>query len=261
MFEARLIQGSLLKKIVEAIRELVSDANLDCSESGISMQAMDSSHVSLCSLKLRSDGFDHFRCDVKLTLGLSMANISKILKCAGNEDIVTLKAEDSADTLTMMFESPNQDRISDFELKLMDIDSEHLGIPKTEYNCTIQQMPSMEFARIVKDLSVIGETCTIACDKEGVKFSVAGDLGKGNIMLRNNTSVEKEEDKVMVTMEEPVTLMFALRYLSHFTKATPLGPTVTISMTADNPVVVEYPISTFGYVRYYLAPKIDEDDE
>lgn len=32
----------------------------------------------------------------------------------------------------------DQDRISDFELKLMDIDSEHLGIPKTEYNCTIQ---------------------------------------------------------------------------------------------------------------------------
>ena len=36
---ARIIQGSILKKIVEAIRELVSDANLDCSEEqGISMQ-------------------------------------------------------------------------------------------------------------------------------------------------------------------------------------------------------------------------------
>ncbi|CAM9146069.1 unnamed protein product [Choristocarpus tenellus] len=260
MFEARLIQGSLLKKIVESIRELVTDANLDCSESGISMQAMDSSHVSLCALKLRNDGFDHFRCDRSLSLGLSMANISKLLKCAGNEDTVTLKAEDSADTLTMMFESPSQDRISDFELKLMDIDSEHLGIPKTEYNCTIQ-MPSAEFARIVKDMSVIGETCTIACDKEGVKFSVAGDLGKGNIMLRNNTSVDKEEDRVTVTMEEPVTLMFALRYLLLFTKATPLGPTVTISMTLDNPVVIEYPIDTFGFVRYYLAPKIDDEDD
>ena len=36
----------------------------------------------------------------------------------------------------------DQDRISDFELKLMDIDSEHLGIPKTEYNCTIQVKPA-----------------------------------------------------------------------------------------------------------------------
>jgi proliferating cell nuclear antigen len=38
MFEARLVQGSLFKKIIEAIRELVVDANLDCNESGITMQ-------------------------------------------------------------------------------------------------------------------------------------------------------------------------------------------------------------------------------
>lgn len=55
------------------------------------------------------------------------------------------------------------------------------------------QMPSAEFARIMKDLAVIGDTCTIACDKDGVNFSVSGDLGTGNIMVRNNTSVDKEE--------------------------------------------------------------------
>jgi proliferating cell nuclear antigen len=38
MFEAKLIQGSLFKKIIEAIRELVTDANLDCNETGITMQ-------------------------------------------------------------------------------------------------------------------------------------------------------------------------------------------------------------------------------
>ena len=38
MFEARLVQGSLLKKIIEALRELVTDANLECNETGITMQ-------------------------------------------------------------------------------------------------------------------------------------------------------------------------------------------------------------------------------
>jgi len=38
MFEARFVRGSILKKLIEAIRELVVDANLDCTESGISMQ-------------------------------------------------------------------------------------------------------------------------------------------------------------------------------------------------------------------------------
>ncbi len=61
MFEARLLQGSLLKKIIEAIRELVTDVNFECNEGGISLQAMDSSHVSLCTVNMKSEGFDHYR--------------------------------------------------------------------------------------------------------------------------------------------------------------------------------------------------------
>ncbi|CAN0010339.1 unnamed protein product, partial [Phaeothamnion confervicola] len=105
MFEARLAEGVLLKKLIESIRELVGDANLDCSDAGISMQAMDSSHVSLCVLLLRADAFENYRCDRNLSLGLSMGNISKIMKCAENEDVITLSAQDDAETLTLMFES------------------------------------------------------------------------------------------------------------------------------------------------------------
>lgn len=61
----------------------------------------------------------------------------------------------------------DHDRISDFELKLMDIDSEHLGIPDTEYAAVVK-MPSSEFARICKDLATIGDTgvlpgCVCVC--------------------------------------------------------------------------------------------------
>ena len=259
MFEARLTEGNLLKKIIEAIKDLVQEANVDCSETGLTMQAMDASHVSLCSLNMRSGGFDHFRCDRSISLGLNLANLGKILKCAGNDDVVTLKAEDEPDTLTLMFEAPNQERISDFELKLMDIETEHLGIPNEEYKCTIS-MPSNEFQRIIRDLSVIGETCIISCTKEGVRFSVSGDLGKGNVTVRQSSAVDGDEkEQVKIQMEEPVTLNFALRYLGFFTKATPLGPTVKLHMSPDVPIVVEYPMENIGSISYFLAPKIDED--
>jgi hypothetical protein len=91
MFEARLTQGVLLKKLLEAVKDLVTDANFDCSATGFSLQAMDSSHVSLVSMQLRADGFDHFRCDRNLSMGINLANMAKMLKCAGNEDVVTMK--------------------------------------------------------------------------------------------------------------------------------------------------------------------------
>ena len=107
---------------------------------------------------MRAEGFDHYRCDKPISLGLNTPNLSKVLKCAGNDDIITFKSEEGTDTLTMVFESPNQERISDFELKLMDIDSEHLGIPETDYKCSVR-LPAAEFQRIIRDLSVLGDTC------------------------------------------------------------------------------------------------------
>eukprot|EP01038_Epipyxis_sp_PR26KG_P008201 gene8201-11093_t len=258
MFESRILQGSILKKIIEAIRELVVDANFDCNERGISLQAMDSSHVSLCALVLKSEGFDFFRCDKPFAMGINTPNLAKILKCAGNEDVITLKCEEASDNLKLVFETASQDRISEFEFKLMEIESEHLGIPETEYKCNIR-MPAAEFQRIIRDINVFGDTCTISVTKEGIRFSASGDLGTGNIMLKHNTAVDKEDEAVVIDMQEPVSLNFALRYLNLFAKATSLGPTVTLSMSPDIPVVVEYPIGDMGHVRYYLAPKIDED--
>ncbi|KAG6963257.1 hypothetical protein JG688_00008230 [Phytophthora aleatoria] len=259
MFEARLPQGRIVKLIVEAMKDLISEGNIDCTKSGLALQSMDGSHVSLVSLLLRAEGFEHYRCDRNISLGVQTASLSKILKCSGNDDALSLSAEDNGDALNIMFEATSGDRVSDFSLKLMDIDSEHLGIPGTEYVATVR-MPAGEFQRICRDLQTMGDTCTIAVGKEGVKFSVSGDLGAGNITLKNNTAAEKESDRVIITMEEPVELTFALRYLNMFAKATPLSETVTLSMSPGIPVVVEYAIGDMGYMRFYLAPKVEEDD-
>ena len=97
-------------------------------------------------------------------------------------------------------------------------------------------------------------------------------------------------------MQEEVKLNFALRYLNFFTKATPLSSNVTLSLSPDIPLSklkhrpllplslpsssfslcpccqerhltslplpgVEYQIEDIGYIRYYLAPKIEDEEE
>lgn len=260
MFEARLVQGALLKKVLEAVKDLINEGTWDCSATGISLQAMDNSHVSLVSLNLRSDGFDKFRCDRNLSMGMNLTSMSKILKCAANDDIITIKAQDEADSVTFVFEAPNQEKISDYEMKLMNIDTEHLGIPETDYSVIIK-LPSAEFQRICHDLSQIGDSVQITCTKDGVRFSASGDLGTGNVKLSQTANVDKEEEAVIIEMQEAVSLTFALRYLNSFTKATPLSAQVQLSMSADVPLVVEYKIEDMGYVRYYLAPKIEDSDD
>ena len=164
---------------------------------------------------------------------------------------------DTSALTRLRFSCADQDRISDFDVKLMDIDSEHLGIPDTEYKATVK-MSAAEFQRIMRDLATIGDTVTIACTKEAVKFSVEGDIGSGNVLCRHNATVDKDEQPTIIELEEPVSLNFALRYLNHFAKATPLSESVTLCMSPDVPLVTEYKIGDMGNIRYYLAPKIDE---
>ena len=38
MFEARLIQGNLLKKVMESLKDLLTEATWDCTDGGIQLQ-------------------------------------------------------------------------------------------------------------------------------------------------------------------------------------------------------------------------------
>jgi len=64
-----------------------------------------------------------------------------------------------------LFESKNADRISEFSLNLLTLDTESLGIPDTSYGSIIT-MNSSEFSKICKELSAISETVTIETTKE-----------------------------------------------------------------------------------------------
>ena len=56
--------------------------------------------------------------------------------------------------------------------------------------------------------------------------------------------------------------MFAIRYLNSFAKATPLASHLLLKLSPGAPLVVEYGIGDeLGYMRFYLAPKIEEAQE
>lgn len=114
MFEARLPDGNIFKNVVEAIKDLLQDTNIDCTEEDLSIQAMDSAHVSLVAVNLNTAAFEHYRCDRTMSLGMNTSNVSKIFKMMGKSDSLVLKAEDNADNLTIMFESDAANTIADF---------------------------------------------------------------------------------------------------------------------------------------------------
>merc|ERR1711920_762115 len=207
--------AALLKKVVDAMKDLCKDVNSDCSEKGLQFQSMDSSHVALVSLMLRESAFSEFKCDRPTSLGMNVDSLGKILKMCGPSDSLKLKWRTDADTVTFQCEGGEQDRISEFDLKLMQIESEHMEIPEQHYK-VVMRLPSGEFQKICRDLKEFGETVQIKATKEGVTFSVAGDIGAGNVMLKPREGA----------------------------KAAPLCGSVELGLGPDAPLLVKYDLGS-----------------
>lgn len=142
-------------------------------------------------------------------------------------------------------------------MNLLTLDSEVLGIPDTEYQAKIT-MNANEFTKQCRELYLISETVSIEAVEDSAIFSVEGELGKGKIEMKG-TLAEKPEDKTSIEVKEAVKLSFALRYLNMFNKASNCSPVVTLMMSKDTPLVVEYGMDKLGSMKFYLAPKISEE--
>lgn len=258
MLEAKLGDGQIFKKIVDALKELVNEANFDCNAAGISLQAMDTTHVALASLLLRQDGFENYRCDRNIPLGINLNSLVKVLKSANTNDSITFRAEDSGDSLGLTFESPNGERVCDYELKLMALDTEHLGIPEQPYDAMVG-LGTNEFSKIIRDLSALDESCEIVINEDNVRFTAKGEIGSGSICVRARDAVDKEDQAVNISAQRKVYTKLSLKFLTIISKASPLAERVVIGITEDQPVSIEYKIGDIGYLRYYLAPKVGEE--
>jgi proliferating cell nuclear antigen len=262
MFEAKLTKAVVLKQIVDAMKELCKEVSFECSDKGIQLQEMDSSHVALMALHMKEGAFEMYRADREKVLGLSVESLTKIFRLCGADDGVAIRHEDDADSVQFVLANDSDDRISKVAVKLLDVEKEQLEVPEMETSVTVK-MPSKELARICRDLAQFGDNIIISCTKDGIKFaagtSTGGDIAAADILVKPRDS-EKDAEKVSISCQEPVSATFSVRYLNAFTKATQLSDAVTVQLSDRNLLTVEYLLGDEegGHLRFYLSPKEDE---
>jgi proliferating cell nuclear antigen len=150
------------------------------------------------------------------------------------------------------------DRSAEFQLNLLTLDTESLGIPETEYPTYIK-MSASEFVRLCKDMTQLTDAVHISVTKEGAVFSVHGKAGAGKIKLKRNNA-EKVEDQIDIKCDENISSGYGLQYLNSFAKASSLAGSVSLYLSTQYPLMIEYDIESMGFLKFYLAPKMDEEN-
>ncbi len=260
-FRAKLNDPRGFINIMYGIKDLVKDINLDVSSKGIVLKTMDTSHVSLVHLFLKREFFQSFECKNELTIGLNMLIVTRMLKCGEVGDTLTLITKDGTDELKFIFESVDNLKCSDFKMKLIDIDQDDFNVPISDYSAEVR-MCSTKLTKICRDLCIVGDSIMIRVEGTQATFSINGETGNGLVVINQDKEFEASDtDGVRITTDgKPVVLTFALKYLNLFCKSSKLDKNVHISLKNGNPLRIEFKLGKVGFMRFYLAPRIEDMD-
>jgi proliferating cell nuclear antigen len=261
MVEIVFHQASLFKRLIDSLKGLVEDVCFECEANGISLQAMDVSHVSLIAMELPSDTFATYNCPSHVSLSFSVETLAtKILRSAGSNDELSIRTGSTHEDIEIQINSPNQDKSTRFRLKPVDIAPETVSIPDHTYRARLQ-LNSQAMNQLVKSLSEVSDSVSVRCTEGSIAFSVADASVEATTTFNAGFGPESADDEVEVDVTESCRVAYALRYLKAISAAAGLASRVSLSFSPHFPLLVEYALTEGGSVRFYLAPKVEDDQD
>ena len=262
LFEIRTVQAGAFRTLIEALKEILTEANLEFDSTGLKVMSVDETHTVLVYLRLHSDRFENYFCPAKHILGVNMIYLFKLIKTMGNNDSLTLYLPASnPNKLGIRMENAEKSTVTNYFLKLFDTNVDEIKIPELNFSNVIH-MPSLDLQKICRDMNALGEKLHVEITSSGsdLVFRCEGDFAEQETVIsENNTSM-----KVNKTPGSPssgvVQGMFQLKHLVLFTKCTSLCPSIEMYLRNDFPLILRYKVANLGEVKLMLASIKNKDE-
>jgi len=71
LLNIKTVQASTIKLVIDAMKEILMDVNLEFDDTGMKIIALDNTHIVLIHLKLDADKFEKYYCEKKLFVGIN----------------------------------------------------------------------------------------------------------------------------------------------------------------------------------------------
>ena len=261
LFEIKTIQSGAFRSLIEAVKEIVTEANIEFSPEGIKVVNVDETHTVLVYLKLYADRFESFFCPKKHILGVNMIYLFKLIKTMGNNDSLTLYLpEANPNKLGIRMENSEKSTVTNYFLKLFDTDVEDIKIPSISFTSIIH-MPSSDLQKHCRDMNALGEKLDIEITSinSDLIFRCNGDFAEQETVISENNSTMRVQKAANAT-NEIVQGIFQLKHLVVFTKCTSLCPSIELCLRNDYPLILKYTVANLGEIRLVLAPMKNKSD-
>jgi len=251
--------------IFKNLKNISSNVEMHVKQGGIYIQGMDSGHICLFELELKSYWFDEFNFNNKpITLGINCELMHKIINCKEEHQNIRLKTTNGEKLFVTLSPREGQNGITKkFELPLIDIECDLLEVPNVDYDADIE-IVSQELSNLISQLSLFGRDLNVNCG-ENIVFKGSGELGTMSAIM--------EEDQIClyaIAEESEIDLTYNMDYLCKMVSFSKLNAVTKLHFGKEYPMKLQYDLDfvmdqeddeeeeSQNYIRFFLAPKIED---
>jgi len=248
MFHATLDSSRIWKQIVDALATLLTEAHFIIKKDGISLIQYDSSRAAMVDLFLPSGIFQEYNCKGEHELSLGLDELGKVSKRMAGDDKLEFDLDESQNRFEIKMIGQAE---RTFKIQLLTPPGERTQKISPTFEIRAE-MFSDAFKQVVKDIGVVSNHMKITATKDSLSFGGVGDVGEAE------TSLKLGDDSLLYDLEvkQDAVAMYALSYLAEIAKAIS-SDSLTLRMTGNKPVMLEFPIAEGGMISFLLAPRIE----
>ena len=250
------VQIAPFRTLMTALKDILLETNIKFKKNYIKIINMDKSHTILAHLSLGAPNFECYECKKdKIIIGVNMFHLFKLINTIDNDDTLTIYIENSdykegiVHHLGLKFENGDIKQCKIQKLRLIEPDNEELEVPDVKF-ASILNLPSTDFQKIIRDLSIISDKLEIKSVGNELIFKCQGQFAKAEIRRSesggNMEFVQKDNNKIIQGE-------FSLKNLSYFIKCTNLCSQIEMYLENDLPLVVKYNVASLGEIKLCLA--------
>ncbi|MCI4349656.1 MAG: DNA polymerase sliding clamp, partial [Thermoplasmata archaeon] len=213
MFKAR-IRMEILRELVEVIATLVPEVKLSISKDGISVKAVDPSHVAMLVLNLNTGAFEEFTGE-PTELGVDIEKFKEILRLSKPGDVIDLQFDGGKNRLVV--------RVGKVTRHMSVIDPAGIADPKVPNvsppGTAVVRMD--ELRQGIRGTESISDHVTISLDAEGFTMFSEGETDRVDMHLAR-------EGLKRLEVKETVKSMYPLDFFSNMVKSITTSSEVTL---------------------------------
>ena len=246
-FKLSMADSKILKEGINAVSELITEANLKIKPQGLELVSMDPANVSMVIFRVNSAAFAEYKVPEEQTIGLNISNLNQLLRRLKADDILSMELKEG------MLQIASVGSVAKtFKLPLVDLEEKEQKIPDLKFPLSVT-LPSALLIDAVEDADIVAESVSFAAEPQKFCMTAQGDTSNANIEI-----LKGENIRIEIEGDAKITSKYSVEYLKKMVSGAKLSDTAIIQFGKDYPLKLQFKSENVS-LAFILAPRVDND--